>query len=133
MRDKKTERRNLQAALRNLEPYDGKFVRRLNEETREKLREAIQEYGVPSNVQQYSNGNAPYIDLSGLRQQIQDLEESIHRLDLLDTCPELEEYMELLDRMAELEKKMDHDTGIIGAAPTAHKEKLIRGHVVWDG
>lgn len=104
------ERRRLTEALRQLEPFDGRYVSRLNESDTATVRSIsspvegdesthlMWRWVVPATF----NGKAPRIDLTGLRGEIERLDLMRENLDRFAELDSIGAYLDALARLTDL-------------------------------
>lgn len=91
----KEKRIKLEAYYNALKEFDGKHIRRLSDKTQAQIK-AINDKHSDVSMPQLIISNKPYmIDLTGLKNEITQLEELIHANDTFETIPEIQELSEL--------------------------------------
>jgi len=120
--DAKKQRIELATALRGLEKYDGSFVKKLGEKSKEAIR-AITNKIPDAPWGQYLHAGINYkkINLNGLREEIKRLEDIIHDTDTLESCPALAEYNEALEALIAAHARLNAEAKMIHAAGRAQR------------
>lgn len=129
MTDYKETRKVLAKLLNKLEPYDGKLIRKLGEESLSNIRQAASEadgYFLPQDIQ---TPHGKLIDLSGLRESLEQVEKKIFERDSLESCPALEEYREAVDNLIAAQNKLREESGMYDAEVQATRQGLVKAYL----
>lgn len=123
----KVARIKLAAFIRKCEPFDGKFFNKLSDENARALHQAREAVG-PELAFQFKTYAPEKVTLEHARKLLSDIEEDILTFDVLETDPEIKEWAEIMNRLAEIEKSF-RSKGI--SAFDAKRLGLVRGTVNW--
>ena len=116
-------RKELQQVLNKIEAFDGKFIKKLGEKSAQAIRDAVKNVDIlPQDIQ---SGDGKKIDLSGLRDTISRLEENEHKIDVLESCPALEEYRECIEKAIHAQNRLREESGMYDAEVQAQRLNLV--------
>jgi hypothetical protein len=121
--------------IRELETVEGKTDGQLSQTQAKHVQstyEKTKDYVLLQNIRGRSKTGKPTIDLTGARAELAKIEEKIHRIDTLETCPALDEYREAIQKATEAHKRLIEESGMINPGWHANYHGLVHGQLTYS-
>ena len=122
------QRRAIATFIRKTEYLDGRYIPKMNETDKDVIRKEyakLADNGIVINFQERTTSSTKFT-LVGAKEHLAVTEELIHKADKLQTCPALDEYNELIEKMVDVKRRLADEYGSACAVSDAKMLGLTR-------